>query len=203
MIKIRTIVASSEVSRLRVTLPVPLAAIVAPVPHVAVSFLLQNHSTITLLKQVIKKLSGYSVIVVRSIARTIAPGWASEVPRIAEPLALLVPPAPVLAVVVVILQHGRDGGRRFALVLLRLSFLVVAEVVEDRRGVTVRVQNLQHLSRERNVLGRPAVKRENGPLTMRPFSGGTSCVSREFVTGLFSLFSSRMWRSAAFGTSFT
>ena len=39
--------------------------------------------------------------------------------------------------------------------------------------------------------------------TCMPFSWGTSCVSLDLVTGLFSLFSRRMCRSCVLGTSFT
>ena len=45
--------------------------------------------------------------------------------------------------VVVAAARGRDG--RLPLVFLRLSFLVMAEIVENGRGVSVRVQDLEHL----------------------------------------------------------
>ena len=45
--------------------------------------------------------------------------------------------------VVVAAARGRNG--RLPLVFLRLSFLVMAEIVENGRGVSVRVQDLEHL----------------------------------------------------------
>lgn len=72
-------------------------------------------------------------------AGTVA-GRCPVVPGLVEAL-VAVAATPVVLVVVAL--HRRRG---LALVLLGLALLVVAEVVEDGRGVTVRVQDFQYLT---------------------------------------------------------